>query len=564
MGAQDRMPAGTLRRSTGTHQTKKHLLRSRPGSTLLYSVSAHSLFRFADARFQGVGTELLRNGASVKTGLDGSRLRFVRMPPTVGVVDYLFVAGGGDLFKVDSAGAATNWGIDAPTANPTAADNGAGTMGVGTYQYRITFRNQTTGQRSNGNPTAASVTIIASRQVRVSSIPTSSDTQVSRREVWRTQAGGVQFFLLATISDNTTTTYDDNTADASLGSTALPTDNTPPDDRYRAVAGPYYGRAFWARININGQRGRCAYSASGRPGSDVGFLDVTNDDDPTQELVLWNGSLWAFTESRLFQILGTDEPFTYREAQGAPGTVDPESVCATPYGIVYKANDGLRLFNGAASRIIGEESVVLLFRGETLEGISSLGTAVAHAYGRDEYFVSDGTVTLAVNVSDGTWRNVGVACTALFYEDDTGKLIASIGAKVLLFEEVSVLTDDGTAISFEVETPALISDVKKPAMLQRVYVEANTRSQWLTPRVLIDGVVTVLPQFQSSARTTQEFSILSSGRVMSVRLTGNVSDQVEVFGVEADVDLGAEPITPSPVVGSKEGVVSVAQAQAAT
>ena len=562
MGPPELMPAKTLRRMTGVHQTKVHTLRSRPGSSLLYALNAHSLFRFADARFQGVGTECFRNGALVKSGLNGNRLSFMRMAPTVGKRDYLFVAGGGSLFKVDDAGAVTNWGIVAPTTDPTAADNGAGTMAAGTYKYRITFKNSVTGHRSNANPTGVSVTIAASRQVQLTVIPTSSDAQVDQREVWRTLVGGTVYFLLATIADNASTTYNDNTADASVGSTELPTDNAPPNAAYNVTVGPHYGRAFWTAINLTGQKGRVVYSPVSRPESDQGFIDISNDDDPTQTAVIWNGSVWVWTEGKLYQIIGTTEPFTWREVQGAPGTTNPETVCVTPYGILYQSHDGLYLFNGAVARLLGFDAVGLLFRGETLEGVASmLGTA--HAYARGEYLLSDNVSTIAINPGDGTWRNVGIACNALYYEDDTGKLIASINNKTVLFEEIGQVTDDGTAISFEIETPAVVTDVKKPGLTQRIYVEANTASQWLTPTLYVDGVAFALPQFRTSSRETVEFPKLVSGRVMSIRLVGSLTAQIEIYGIEIDLDIGVEAITPVPVLGSKEGVVPVTTAQAA-
>ena len=47
---------------------------------------AHSLVRFADLRFHGVSTHLYRNGAQIINGLlDGTRLVFAKMPPTLEV-----------------------------------------------------------------------------------------------------------------------------------------------------------------------------------------------------------------------------------------------------------------------------------------------------------------------------------------------------------------------------------------------------------------------------------------------------------------------------------------------
>lgn len=60
------------------------------------------------------------------------------------------------------------------------------------------------------------VNTAAANRVAVSAIPIGA-ASVTSRKVYRTAAGGTQLKLLATIADNTTTTYADSTADASLG-----------------------------------------------------------------------------------------------------------------------------------------------------------------------------------------------------------------------------------------------------------------------------------------------------------------------------------------------------------
>ena len=126
-GSRDKTPAGSFRRFQGIHPVRSGTIRSRDGSTLLHALASHSLARMAGVRFQGAGTVLYRAGASILTGLDGTRLVFAKMPPSLttavdetGKSDYLFVAGGGLLRKVDAAGAVTKWGIEAPVPGFTA------------------------------------------------------------------------------------------------------------------------------------------------------------------------------------------------------------------------------------------------------------------------------------------------------------------------------------------------------------------------------------------------------------------------------------------------------------
>src|SRR5207237_2535282 len=54
------------------------------------------------------------------------------------------------------------------------------------------------------------------KQVTVGNI-TTGPSGTTARKVWRTSAGGATYLLLTTINDNTTTTFTDNVADASLG-----------------------------------------------------------------------------------------------------------------------------------------------------------------------------------------------------------------------------------------------------------------------------------------------------------------------------------------------------------
>lgn len=125
--------------------------------------------------------------------------------------------------RVMSGTTAYLYEIAAPAGAPSLADNGAGAMAAGTYKYYVVFKS-TTGRRSGPSP-VATITQVASRQVALTSIGVSGDAQVTAREIYRTKAGGTIPYLLTTIGDNSTTTYNDNNADAALTlTTYLPFD----------------------------------------------------------------------------------------------------------------------------------------------------------------------------------------------------------------------------------------------------------------------------------------------------------------------------------------------------
>jgi hypothetical protein len=146
----------------------------------------------------------------------------------------LFVGNGGVTpYKWNSV-AFTRHGVPPATGALTIASiTTAGGVLTGDYQYKVTFVNSASVE---GDVGTATVTIgLVAGQGYLTGIPTAPQSHgVSSRRIYRTAAGGTSFKRLATIADNTTTTYVDNTADASLGTTA-PTDNGEPP-KYNAIA----------------------------------------------------------------------------------------------------------------------------------------------------------------------------------------------------------------------------------------------------------------------------------------------------------------------------------------
>ena len=139
-----------------------------------------------------------------------------------------------DRLAVNSSGNLTIGATEKAPGAATAAlaGLGAGNVNSGTHSYKITF--VTAGGETDAGAVSGTVTTTAGDgQVALSAIPTGS-VFVTSRKVYRTAAGNAvtgPWLLLATVADNTTTTYADNTADASL-TTASPTANTAIDTRW--------------------------------------------------------------------------------------------------------------------------------------------------------------------------------------------------------------------------------------------------------------------------------------------------------------------------------------------
>jgi hypothetical protein len=111
-----------------------------------------------------------------------------------------------------------------PATAPTVADGGAGLL-TGTYTYKVTFTDAH-GETDPG-PESSSTGALSGRQVGLTDIPTGGSGTTGRK-IYRSD--GVSYLLVATISDNTTTTYTDNNASPAG---AIPSSNTTGELKWR-------------------------------------------------------------------------------------------------------------------------------------------------------------------------------------------------------------------------------------------------------------------------------------------------------------------------------------------
>jgi hypothetical protein len=111
-------------------------------------------------------------------------------------------------------------GVNDPVLTAAAlAQGGAGNVDVGAHDYSVTYVGSfsgVTGESPPGKHGTITVATSAS-QVNLTAIPT-GPTGTTSRKIYRSKAGTTTpLYLVTTLGDSTTTTYTDNTADASLG-----------------------------------------------------------------------------------------------------------------------------------------------------------------------------------------------------------------------------------------------------------------------------------------------------------------------------------------------------------
>jgi len=171
---------------------------------------------------------------------------------------------------------------------------------------------------------------LSSNSASLQSIPTSADPQVDQRKIYRTLANGTTFYWLATINDNTTTTYTDNNADTSLGD-ALEEDHEPLPSGYGKLS------AWWDnRLWVSGDN-KILYSKSQYPESfsELEYyvnVDTDAQNDKITGMAVFLDSLYVFKRNSVFIIKkktgGTYGRFLLLEGVG----------CLAPWSIVRKSN----------------------------------------------------------------------------------------------------------------------------------------------------------------------------------------------------------------------------------
>lgn len=116
-----------------------------------------------------------------------------------------------------------------PTSGMTATARAGSGLSTGQYQYAVTFLSQ--GGETTPSPVVTVTTTTGNQQVSLANIPIGA-TQPSTpgvatntvigRNLYRSTVGSTQLLLLATLTDNVTTTYSDASADSTLASKPSP------------------------------------------------------------------------------------------------------------------------------------------------------------------------------------------------------------------------------------------------------------------------------------------------------------------------------------------------------
>lgn len=171
------------------------------------------------------GTSLITVGSAQSVWTAGVR---------VGAAQYenrmFFGNGGNTPYKYDTNGF-TRHGVPAVSGTVSALTDSTagGNLAAGDYSYRFTYVNTAVVEGDVGSTTTITVASAAAF-VQLTDIPIAPQSHgVDARKIYRTDAGGSTYKLIQTISDNSTTTFDDNVASSAAGAAAPSDKGEPPN-----------------------------------------------------------------------------------------------------------------------------------------------------------------------------------------------------------------------------------------------------------------------------------------------------------------------------------------------
>ncbi|MFA5340136.1 MAG: hypothetical protein WC332_00020 [Clostridia bacterium] len=435
--------------------------------------------------------------------------------------NFTFVVTGSDT-KVFLDGSWYNWDMPVPTSAPSGAAGAAGNPS-GTYYlyytYLIYFPNGTAVETA---PSPAGSVTVTSQKISWTNIkpcPYAVTGLTVYRKLYRYSTGLIETYHVTTIKDNTTTTYTDDIADATLEvGSIISTEyySSPPSnptyavrhlERIFCIKGCYlYPTAAYLPFNFDITE----------------IIQATSVGDDITCAVVWGDQLCMATTSKWYRLHGNDsDTWTVKSTYAHTGVINKHTMKPTRYGILGLWHDGIYLFDGNVSKNITKDKL-----DKTLfSRISDIDSCYASWDGRKYYFhyPTTGTTLSKRLVIDMTGypniiiHNDDFIPTAHEYHDITG--INYYGYAGYHYEEGGT---DTCSLSIKTgDRPC--KDILKEKQLEYLYYDCNTNSKPLIVNIYLDDTLAYTKTLNNSARTKDRL-VLPNKQGYRIYLTITAAD----------------------------------------
>jgi hypothetical protein len=455
---------------------------------------------------------------------------------------------------------ATKLSLTAPASAPSLAAGASGTPN-GTYRYKVSFAITTGGVVTHESPfsAVAGPVTVASQQVDLSSIPTSGEAGVNTRRIYRTTNGGVDYFLAATIADNTTTTHTDNASDYDLGLLTTEGDlGNPPGvdgtDRLRLIIA--WKDRLWASPNNNKDRVHYTGLQSPVKWRSTNFLTMKplgEDEIGVTAFLARRDELGVGKKRRFYKVIG-EGPSTWQVInvhEGIGPTSQEATLVVRDVGY-FLAEDGFYRWGPEGLTNLSRERVHPWFTTDDFFNRAQFANAFAKwnpLYDTIELHLAaagsnDIDRWVSYEIQSGKWwgpHKTGAFTPTMagLMDDANGFPVPMTGsaAGFVYQGNSSTVSDDGTAVELNAElaflganTPDIEKLFLQPAVINKI--EAG-------------GTLSVVPTagaLNASEQTTISLSLttgrhrprrLGVGRFLKLRFYNNEDQRnVEIYGVE--------------------------------
>lgn len=530
-------------------------LRVRPGHSLVYPGAladvVHTLFlsRNPNNRYQGVGTEVYRDGVSADTGYDGSPLYPENLDGFVWLINR-------SKQRKDDGTTFSDASPTIPAVAPTLADIGAGPI-TGTLIYFYTWVNAD-GHESGASPFTV-IADLVDKTVRVT-IP-ALPLGYTKAYIYR-NGGGFNDGPLR-VGETATTTFDDDVENVEVQALPIQLELT-------IAAAPA------ARGAIFHMGGLMAWSTAAEPGTlflsipdrpwawRVQDKQLVGDGNDILVCTSKGNVLLVYKPASVWRIVGdlrTGLGASIECVSKAVGLSGPKAIASDGQFDYFLSRSGVyRLHAGGTPEKISW-ALDPIFDGrppdatfnQVLPGInlSAIEATVLEVF-NDVLYVSYPSgissapnITACLHLPSGRWFQDSRAFSALCFEGaDRGFIAARSGANEVVFLD-SGDTDDGDIINGVLLTKYLdFGFPNNPKRLIQVRVQHNTRGNAFSVIAHYDNDTVAsdtLGTLNSSDQTTSILKFSDDGKIatnIAVELNGTTDDQgVALYQIEVEYEV---------------------------
>ena len=382
-----------------------------------------------------------------------------------------------------------DWGIANPVDAPIGTDASSGSGPSGTYSLYYTFLVKfPSGRTYETAPSPAGTVTLTDNTINWSGLKACPYTVTGgsiARKLYRTSTALIDIYYVATIDDNTTTTYADSATDATLQLNEIISteDYLPPPAEIIDVV-DYLQRIFALKENT------LYYSEPYIPFAfpAANGIAIAREGEILQGMVVWGDQLYIAVSYTWFRLQGTDSAtWAIKNTFAEVGIINRHTIQKTRYGIIGLWLDGIYLFDGMTSKSITIGKLPDSF----FEGISSLTSCYSEWDGIRYSFVypvSGTTLTkrLILDFShypDIRFYHSNFIPTAFEYHTPSG--IKYFGAA----NGYQYLEGTTETIATSLQTgDRAMKNILKQKQTEWLYYDINTASQNVTLTVYADGV----------------------------------------------------------------------------